>query len=107
VAGWKLRVELRHASNFLSLGGAEVVRGFRRDSGLGRKLWSLQNEVWIPLPWGNDLEKGIKAMLRENLKVAPFFDVGGLYDPVNTNSGHSKWCRSRTTIYLLANNFQN
>ena len=70
-----------------SLGGAEVVRGFRRDAGLGRKLWSLQNEVWIPLPLGNDLEKGIKAMLRENLKLAPFFDVGGLYDPVNTTAG--------------------
>jgi hypothetical protein len=70
-----------------SLGGADVVRGFRRDDGLGRKLWSLQNEVWIPLNVGNDLSTGLKAMLREKVKVAAFVDVGGLYDSINVKTG--------------------
>lgn len=70
-----------------SFGGAEVVRGFRRDAGLGRKLWSLQNELWIPLPIGNDFSQGLKAMLREKVKVASFVDVGGLYDTVNVSPG--------------------
>jgi len=70
-----------------SFGGAEVVRGFRRDDGLGRKLWSAQNEIWVPLPIGNELSQGLKAMIREKVKLAPFVDVGGLYDAVNTTSG--------------------
>ena len=70
-----------------SFGGAEVVRGFRRDDGLGRKLWSVQNEVWIPLPIKDESNQGLKAMLREKVKVAPFFDAGGLYQPVTSKSG--------------------
>jgi Omp85 superfamily domain len=70
-----------------SFGGSEVLRGFRRDDGLGRKLWSLQNEVWIPFNVGNDLSTGFKAMLREKVKAAAFVDVGGLYDPINVKPG--------------------
>lgn len=70
-----------------SLGGADIVRGFRRDDVLGRKLWSLQNEVWIPLPIGDDSSKGISALVREKVKLAPFVDVGGVYDAVTSTSG--------------------
>ena len=73
-----------------SLGGAEVIRGFRRDDGLGRKLWSLQSELWIPLPIGDENSQGFKAMLREKVKLAPFVDVAGLYKAVNTTSGLRK-----------------
>jgi hypothetical protein len=70
-----------------SLGGSEILRGFRADDGLGRKLWSLQNEVWIPLKVGNDQSTGLKAMLREKVKAAAFLDIGGLYDAINVSSG--------------------
>ena len=70
-----------------SLGGSEILRGFRADDGLGRKLWALQNEVWIPLNVGNDQSTGLKAMLREKVKAAAFVDVGGLYDAINVSSG--------------------
>ena len=70
-----------------SLGGSDSLRGFRADDGLGRKLWTLQNEVWIPLSIGDDLSTGLKAMLREKIKAAAFVDVGGLYDTINVSSG--------------------
>lgn len=70
-----------------SLGGTEILRGFRADDGLGRKLWTLQNEVWIPLNIGNDQSTGLKAMLREKVKLASFVDVGGLYDTINVSPG--------------------
>jgi len=70
-----------------SFGGAEVVRGFRKDDGLGRKVWSLQNELWIPLPIGNELSTGIKAMLRDKVKVAAFVDVGGVYNTTTVKPG--------------------
>ena len=70
-----------------SFGGAEILRGFRADDGLGRKLWTLQNEVWIPLNIGNDQSTGLKAMLREKVKIASFLDVGGLYDAINVSDG--------------------
>lgn len=70
-----------------ALGGSDNLRGFRADDGLGRKLWTLQNEIWIPLRVGNDLSTGLKAMLREKVKAAAFVDVGGLYDAVNVSSG--------------------
>jgi hypothetical protein len=64
-----------------SLGGAEVVRGFRRDDALGLRLWSSQNELWFPLPLSAEGGDGVKDFLREKVKLAPFFDVGGLYEP--------------------------
>ena len=70
-----------------AFGGSEILRGFRADDGLGRKLWALQNEVWIPLNVGNDQSTGLKAMLREKVKAAAFVDVGGLYDAINVSSG--------------------
>ena len=70
-----------------SLGGSDNLRGFRADDGLGRKLWTLQNEVWIPLNIGNDFSTGLKAMLREKVKAAAFVDVGGLYDAINVSPG--------------------
>ena len=70
-----------------SLGGTDILRGFRADDGLGRKFWVLQNEVWIPLKIGNDQSTGLKAMLREKVKLASFVDVGGLYDTINVSPG--------------------
>ncbi len=70
-----------------SFGGVDVVRGFQRDDGLGRRLWSSQNELWIPLPIGDESANGLKAMLREKVKLSPFFDIGGLYETVSGPPG--------------------
>lgn len=69
-----------------SFGGAEIVRGFRRDDALGRRLWSLQNELWIPLPI-DEAATGFKSLLREKVRLAPFIDVGGLYLPRTSSAG--------------------
>jgi hypothetical protein len=71
-----------------SFGGADQVRGFRRDDALGRRLWSLQNEVWIPLPrTATDQDAGLRAFLRDNVRLAPFVDVGGLYAASGSTPG--------------------
>jgi len=64
------------------------VRGFRHDDALGRRLWSLQNELWLPLPrTATDDEEGLKVFLRDNVRLAPFVDVGGLYSPSTSKAG--------------------
>ncbi len=65
-----------------SLGGADTVRGFRQDSALGHKLWSLQPEFWAPVPstvTPKDDDK-VRRFLRKNIRLAAFMDVGGIYD---------------------------
>src|SRR5262249_35794149 len=42
----------------LSYGGTETVRGFRRDDVLGRRLWSVQPEMWMPLPGSGSAVQG-------------------------------------------------
>lgn len=61
-----------------SLGGADSVRGFREDDALGRSLWSLQNEVWLPVPGTlkTTNANGIQKFLRKNIRIATFYDVG-------------------------------
>ena len=71
----------------LSFGGAETVRGFRRDDAVGRRSWSLQNELWFPLPRMASDQEGFKAFLRDNVRLAPFVDLGGLYLPNHSNAG--------------------
>lgn len=57
-----------------SLGGAESVRGFRQDDALGQRLWTLQNELWTPLPAWNGVD-----FVRDSLRLAAFFDLGNAY----------------------------
>lgn len=49
-----------------SLGGAESLRGFRRDDAIALRLWTLQPEIWAPL--------------YTNLKLALFHDIGNAGD---------------------------
>ncbi len=62
-----------------SLGGAEKLRGFREDDALGRRMWTTQNELWMPLPGTSGDAKGLKKFLRQQVRLAPFVDVGGIY----------------------------
>jgi hypothetical protein len=58
-----------------SLGGADTVRGFRADDAIGRRLWSVQSELWHGLPrW-------------QLLKVATFADIGGAYQTTGSYPG--------------------
>jgi hypothetical protein len=61
-------------------GGTSSVRGFRSDATQARLIWSLQNEVWIPLRLNVGLPPQIDALIRRNLYVAPFVDVGGVHE---------------------------
>jgi len=56
------------------------------DDGLGRQVWALQNELWIPLPLSEE-SAGLKAMLREKVKLAAFVDVGGIGDATDVEPG--------------------
>jgi hemolysin activation/secretion protein len=77
------RVELRHATASTpvfeqpSLGGLESVRGFRSDEVIGRKLWSSQNELWVPLLTAGG-RSGVRDFVRRNVRLAAFYDVGAL-----------------------------
>jgi hypothetical protein len=58
-----------------SLGGADTVRGFRADDAIGRRMWSLQSELWHGLPrW-------------QLLKIATFVDLGGAYQTTGSYAG--------------------
>src|SRR6202035_2521041 len=58
-----------------SFGGPDIVRGFRADDAIGRRLWANQNELWHPLPrW-------------PKVKIATFFDLGGAYQTVGSYPG--------------------
>lgn len=70
-----------------SFGGAEVVRGFREDDAIGRRLWSLQSELWTPLPGTGGAEEGFRKFLRRQVRLAGFLDVGGAYETTASKPG--------------------
>lgn len=70
-----------------SLGGAEILRGFREDDAIGRILWSLQNELWTPLPCTGDGDEGIRRFLRRQVRLAGFVDLGAIYKAGKIPSG--------------------
>ena len=56
-----------------SLGGADTVRGFRRDDALGQRMWWTQSELWTPFPIASN------DFLKKSVKLAGFVDVGGAW----------------------------
>lgn len=62
----------------LSFGGSVTVRGYRRDEFIGRSLWNLQQELWMPVPGTMGASRGFRRTLRDHLRIATFFDVGGV-----------------------------
>lgn len=72
-----------------SFGGAEVVRGFRADDAIGLKLWSVQSELLHPVP-GLEASKLTNAEIRKlvsGLRLALFYDVGGVYQTTASAAG--------------------
>lgn len=72
-----------------SFGAENTVRGFRTDDVIGRTLLSLQPEIWLRfrsfLP-SSTQNKFIK-ILRNDLSLAFFYDVGGIYQTSNSFDG--------------------
>lgn len=62
-----------------SFGGAAIVRGFRPDEFLGRQFWSVQPEVWTPVPGLSAGSGNISRFVSRNVRLAAFFDAGGVY----------------------------
>jgi hypothetical protein len=70
-----------------SLGGVDVLRGFREDDAIGRRLWSLQSELWTALPGTAGAESGFRKFLRRQVRLAGFLDLGGAYETTASASG--------------------
>ena len=70
-----------------SFGGVDSVRGFREDDAIGRRLWSLQNEIRFPIFGLPPDAEGFKKFLRNQTKVAAFIDLGSVSDTVGTRPG--------------------
>jgi hypothetical protein len=71
-----------------SFGGADVVRGFRADDAIGRRVWSLQNELWLPLRPAPEQAPANKILaILSQLKLAPFVDFGGAYQTLASAPG--------------------
>jgi len=72
-----------------SFGGEDTVRGFRADDAVGQRLWSLQSELWRPIPglenWAPSSAQ-IQAFVQK-LRIAPFFDLGGAYQTIASRPG--------------------
>ena len=85
-AGVSLAAERTPVVELPSFGGVDTVRGFRTDDALGTRMWSLRNELWIPLPIRPG-SAGVLEYLRQHFQVAGLVDTGGIYRTVSGNSG--------------------
>jgi hypothetical protein len=70
-----------------SLGGTEVLRGFRQDDAIGRRLWTFQNELKLPIPGTGNAIDGIGLFLQQKVRLAGFFDIGNVYQTTSSSSG--------------------
>jgi hemolysin activation/secretion protein len=82
-----------------SLGGDQSVRGFRTDEALGERLWSVQSELWIPLS-RHGAPRGRLGAIARNLRVASFYDLGGLYSARGSSEGFRQGCGAGLRLVL-------
>ena len=73
-----------------SLGGSEILRGFRQDDAIGQRLWAFQNELKFPVPGTGNAIEGIGLFLQQKIKLAGFFDIGNIHKTVGSSSGLRK-----------------
>ena len=84
-----------------SFGGPEINRGFRHDDAIGRSLWSLQNELWLPIPGTAHASDGPKLFLRRSVRLAPFIDLSGIYKTTGSPAGFRMWRGARASHPVL------
>ena len=70
-----------------SFGGEDSVRGYRADAGIGRAVWAVQNELWLPLRYNWGYGEWADRVLRRYVRLAAFLDVGGVYQTSEAFSG--------------------
>lgn len=70
-----------------SFGGDGSVRGFRQDDGLGRRVLSLQSELWSPIPGVTNSSGTIGQFFHRNVWLAGFFDAGGAFQSIDAVHG--------------------
>jgi hemolysin activation/secretion protein len=70
-----------------TLGGTESVRGFRQDEAIGRRMWSLQNELWIPLPGTTNSSAEFQRLLLRSVRLTAFADLGGISKTTGSQAG--------------------
>jgi hemolysin activation/secretion protein len=58
-------------------GGSDSVRGFKEDAAAARYSWALQTEVAAPIRVLDEVLPAVDQLVRRNLKLAAFVDVGG------------------------------
>lgn len=61
-----------------TFGGEQSVRGYAADLAVARRTWALQNELWLPPPGADRVDAALGALLRRQVALALFVDVGGL-----------------------------
>lgn len=61
-----------------TFGGEQSVRGYAQDLSVARRTWALQNELWLPPPGADGLDSELGSLLRRQVALALFVDVGGL-----------------------------
>jgi hypothetical protein len=70
-----------------SFGGEETVRGFRADDAIGLRQWAFKTEFRLPTPGSKPDSKGLAEFFRQNVKLAAFLDVGGIYRTTGSEPG--------------------
>ena len=66
------------ATELPRFGGEDSVRGFRYEAASGRFTWTVRSELWIPLRFVRHWGETVDVLLRRDLKVAVFIDIGGV-----------------------------
>lgn len=69
--------ELTPGTELPRFGGSDSVRGFKDEVAAARYSWALQNEVYVPIRFLNRIAPGIDDLVRRNLKLSVFVDIGG------------------------------
>jgi Omp85 superfamily domain len=70
-----------------SFGGVTSLRGFRADDLLARRLWTVQPEVWTPVPFTGAPDNALAQFISQNMRLAAFYDFGGAYQTVAGPTG--------------------
>ncbi|MFG6430013.1 ShlB/FhaC/HecB family hemolysin secretion/activation protein [Roseateles sp. LYH14W] len=70
-----------------TFGGEQSVRGYAADLAVARRTWALQNELWLPPPGADRVDAALGALLRRQVALALFVDIGGLRGSPSQHAG--------------------
>jgi hypothetical protein len=70
-----------------SFGGVSSLRGFRADDLLGRRLWTVQPEIWTAVPFTGAPDSAVAKFISRSVRLASFFDAGGAWQTLAGTPG--------------------